>query len=144
MNQYVAKRAQSVIHMVSGCPNVLKVHGTKEMKSTSGGLPMPNRQHQREAFMLDQFLSKRSLKMDKNGYFKVKVDSDKLVICVSFHSCIVNDKGEFFDLEGNRLTCHGGSPEPLKVLECRKAKEATHQILEQWEPGNCTNRSVIP
>ncbi|KAL3910707.1 MAG: hypothetical protein SGILL_007589 [Bacillariaceae sp.] len=134
MNQYVAKRAKSVIHMVSGCPNVLKEHGTKEMKS-SGGLPVPNSQQQREAFMLDQFLSKRSMAMDKNGYFKVKVDTEKLVIRVSFHSCIVNDKGEFFDLQGNRLTCHGGSPEPLKVWECRTAKEATHEILEQWEPG---------
>jgi adenosylcobinamide kinase/adenosylcobinamide-phosphate guanylyltransferase len=130
MNQHVAKQAKSVIHMVSGCPNFLK-----EPSNNGGGLPIPSKQQQREALMLDQFLSKRFMEMDKNGYFIVKVDTEKLVIRISFHSCIVNDKGEFFDLKGNRLTCHGGSPEPLKVWECRTAKDATHQILEQWEPG---------
>ena len=139
MNQYVAKRAKSVIHMVSGCPNVLKESGSKQSNYTNnrgrGDLPVPAPQQQREAFMLDQFLSQRSMEMDKKGYFIIKVDPEKLVIRVSFHSCIVNDKGDFFDLEGNRLTCHGGSPEPLKIWECRTAKEATYQILEQWEPG---------
>ena len=74
--------------------------------------------------------------MDKKGYFMVKVDREKFVIRVSFHSCIVNEKGEFLDLEGNRLTCYGTGPEPLKVWECRTAKELTVQVLEQWESAN--------
>jgi hypothetical protein len=115
--------------MVCGCPTVIK----ETVESSSGILALPTRQQIREADMLDQYLSKRSMTMDKKGYFLVKVDREKCVIRVSFHSCIVNDKGEFFDLEGNRLTCHGSTPEPLKVWECRTAKEATYKVLEQWE-----------
>ena len=68
------------------------------------------------------------------GIFQIQNWHKKKVIFSSYcHSCVVNDKGEFFYLEGNRLTCHGGSLEPLKVWECRTAKELTSQILEQWE-----------
>jgi adenosylcobinamide kinase / adenosylcobinamide-phosphate guanylyltransferase len=130
-NQYVAKKAQKVVHLVCGCPTVIK---DETVKSIAKGLNVPSSQKSQEAAMLDQYLSKRSMKMDPKGYFLVKVDREKMIIRVSFHSCIVNDKGEFFDLDGNRLTCHGGNtPDPLQVWECRTAKEATYQILEQWE-----------
>jgi len=133
LNQYVAKRAQVVIHMVCGCANVIK---EEKDSRRAGGLDVPTPQQKREATMLDHYLSKRSVAMDKKGYFLVKVDREKLVIRVSFHSCIVNDKGEFFDLDGNRLSCcNGKSPDPLKVWECRTAKEATMKILEDWEPA---------
>jgi adenosylcobinamide kinase / adenosylcobinamide-phosphate guanylyltransferase len=135
LNQYVARRAETVIHMVCGCPHVIKGPSPKSPSSPPGELRTPTRQQARTAAMLDGFLSKRGMVMDTKGYFLVKVDREKLVIRVSFHSCIVNDRGEFFDLEGNRLMCHGGSPEPLKVWECRTAKELTVQVLEQWEPA---------
>jgi adenosylcobinamide kinase / adenosylcobinamide-phosphate guanylyltransferase len=132
LNQYVAQRAQKVIHMVCGCPNVVKNYSNDE--PVHAGLPVPSRQKYQDADMLDNFLSKRSMKMDSKGYFLVKVDREKFLIRVSFHSCVVNDKGEFFDLDGNRLTCHSdNTPDPLKVWECRTAKEATFQILEEWD-----------
>jgi adenosylcobinamide kinase / adenosylcobinamide-phosphate guanylyltransferase len=131
LNQYVARRAQKVIHMVCGCPNVIKNDSNHATHQT--GPHVPPTQQLQEANMLDTFLSKRSMKMDPKGYFLIKVDREKCLICVSFHSCVVNDKGEFFDLDGNRLTCHGGNtPDPMKVWECRTAKEATFQVLEQW------------
>lgn len=132
-NQYVAKRAQKVVHLVCGCPSVIKDNSAIASSTTSTTLSAPTTERIQAAQMLDHFLSKRSLQMDKKGYFIVKIDREKCVIRVSFHSCIVNDKGEFFDLEGHRLTCHGGSPEPLKVWECRTAKEATYQVLEKWD-----------
>lgn len=134
LNQYVAKRAGTVVHMVCGCPNIVKEPLPKPSKV---GLPIPTTAQAQTAAMLDEYLSMRGMVMDKKGYFLVKVDREKLIIRVSFHSCIVNDKGEFFDLEGNRLTCHGSAgPEPLKVWECRTAKELTMQVLEQWERAN--------
>ena len=116
--------------MVCGCPNVIKDDDCSEHERSKAPLP----QQCQEARMLDHYLSKRGMKMYPKGYFLIKVDREKLVIRVSFHSCIINDKGEFFDLDGNRLTCHGGnSPDPLKVWECRTAKEATFRVLEQWD-----------
>jgi adenosylcobinamide kinase / adenosylcobinamide-phosphate guanylyltransferase len=131
-NQYVARRAQKVIHMVCGCPQVVKNDCNDE--SRHAALSVPNTQQCEQVNMLDTVLSKRSMKMDSKGYFLVKVDREKFIIRVSFHSCIVNDKGEFFDLDGKRLTCHSNNtPDPLKVWECRTAKEATFQVLEEWE-----------
>lgn len=133
LNQYVAERAQKVIHMVCGCPTVIKEPTVVPPKSS---LSIPTNEQVQTAAMLDEFLSKRQMVMDKKGYFLVKVDREKCVIRVSFHSCIVNDQGEFFDLDGNRLTCDSSnSPKPIKVWECRTAKEMTMQVLEQWEPA---------
>jgi hypothetical protein len=99
----------------------------------SGGLAVPTLAEAQRADMLDHYLSKRDIAMDPKGYFLFRVDTTKKAIVATYHSCIVNDKGEFFDLEGNKLTCHGRSPEPLKTWECRTAKELTTQILEQWD-----------
>jgi len=136
-NQYVAKKAEAVIHMVCGTPNIIKGPLSKPSLSnavrSSAGLASPTLEEAQKADMLDHYLSKRDIAMDPKGYFKFKIDTEKKVIFASYHSCIMNDKGEFFDLEGNKLTCHGRSPEPLKTWECRTAKELTTQILEQWE-----------
>lgn len=123
--------------MVCGVPNVIKGPTWKPDLSTavraSGGLASPSVHDAQRADMLDHYLSKRSVAMDPKGYFKFKIDTEKKIIFASYHSCIMNDKGEFFDLEGNKLTCHGKSPEPLKVWECRTAKELTTEILERWD-----------
>lgn len=136
-NQYVAKRAEVVVHMVCGCPNIIKGSLSASSLSNavrgSAGLALPTLEEAQKADMLDCYLSKRDLTMDPKGYFKFKIDEEKKVIFASYHSCIVNEEGEFFDLEGNKLTCHGRSPEPLKIWACRTAKELTTQILEQWE-----------
>ena len=136
-NQYVAKRAEAVIHMVCGIPNIIKGPISKPSLSDavrgSGGLALPTLEEAQHADMLDHYLSKRDIAMDPKGYFKFKIDPQKKVIFASYHSCIMNDNGEFFDLEGNKLTCHGRSPEPLKIWECRTAKELTTEILEKWE-----------
>ncbi|KAG7356361.1 cobinamide kinase / cobinamide phosphate guanyltransferase-domain containing protein [Nitzschia inconspicua] len=133
LNQYVAKRAQKVIHMVCGCPAIIKDE-TMTAASMRNGVAAASPQQAHAAQMLDEYLSKRGMKMDPKGYFLIKVDREKFVIRVSFHSCIINDKGEFFDLDGNRLTCHSdNTPDPLREWECRTAKEATYQILEKWE-----------
>jgi adenosylcobinamide kinase/adenosylcobinamide-phosphate guanylyltransferase len=139
LNQYVAKRATKVIHMVCGCPTIIKetMGDPKSSSSSSSSLhSIPTHEQAQTAAMLDEYLSKRGLEMDKKGYFLVKVDRNKQLIRVSFHSCIVNEKGEFFDLDGNKLTCDStNSPEPIKVWECRTAKEMTMQVLEQWMPA---------
>jgi len=136
-NQYVAKRADAVVHMVCGTPNIIKGPMSKPSLSNavrgSAGLALPTLEEAQRADMLDHYLSKRDITMDPKGYFKFKIDTDKKVIFASYHSCIMNDKGEFFDLEGNKLTCHGRSPEPLKTWECRTAKELTTEILERWD-----------
>ena len=136
-NQYVAKKAEVVIHMVCGTPNIIKGPLSKPSLSTavfaSGGLASPTIHEAKRADMLDHYLSKRDIAMDPKGYFKFKIDTEKKIIFASYHSCIINEKGEFFDLEGNRLTCHGRSPEPIKTWECRTAKELTTEILEKWE-----------
>jgi hypothetical protein len=87
--------------------------------------------------MLDHYLSKRYIQMDDKGYFLLKVDREKFVLRLTYHSCIVNEKGEFLDVEGNLLTCHGNEsrPEPVEVWECRTAKQLTTAVLEHWEPA---------
>ncbi len=135
-NQYVAKKAGAVVHMVCGVPNMVKGPQWKPDLSTavraSAGLSLISLEEAQKADMLDHYLSKRSMAMDPKGYFKFKIDTTKKMLFASYHSCIMNDKGEFFDLEGNKLTCHGKSPEPVKTWECRTAKELTTQILEEW------------
>mmetsp|Transcript_22087 Transcript_22087/g.48043 ORF Transcript_22087/g.48043 Transcript_22087/m.48043 type:complete len:341 (+) Transcript_22087:91-1113(+) len=135
-NQYVAKRAEAVVHMVCGVPNVVKGPLSKPSLSNAVRASVgaaPTLEEAQRADMLDHYLSKRDIAMDPKGYFKFRIDTEKKIIFASYHSCIMNDKGEFFDLEGNRLRCHGKSPEPVKVWECRTAKELTTEILEKWE-----------
>jgi adenosylcobinamide kinase / adenosylcobinamide-phosphate guanylyltransferase len=136
-NQFVAARAQQVIHMICGMPHVLKNeldnnnnnNNNDQYNSALGGSANAKRL---EAQRLDRHLSARGMAMDAKGYFLVKTDPREGLIVVSFHSCIKNDKGEICDLQGNRLTCHGDSPEPMKVWECRTAKEVTTEIFERW------------
>lgn len=154
-NQYVAKKAQIVIHMVCGYPNILKepsAAGSSVNTTYLTSLAARNNDNNTavaaRADMLNHYLSKRSIKMDPSGYFKIKVDTstssnknsspehNNKVIRATYHSCIINEQGHFFDLDGNRLTCHGKSPEPIMVWEARTAKELTMQILEQWEKAS--------
>ena len=74
------------------------------------------------------------MRMDSKGYFLVKADPVNCRIVASFHSCVVNDKGEVCDLAGVKIPCSGGnSPEPMKIWKVRTAKELTTEIFERWE-----------
>ena len=131
LNQFVASKAREVVHMVAGCPNVVK-----RVDDSGRGVKgsWMNQDDKDEARLLDTFLSSRSLQMDSKGYFMVKLDENRIV--VSFYSCIVNDKGEICDLQGNKIKCcnGGGSRrEPMKVWKGRTAKELTTAIFEEWE-----------
>lgn len=130
-NQYVATtKAQQVIHMVCGQPTIVK----NELNRTCVAA---TKQTQRlvQAQRLDRHLSTRGMAMDPKGYFLVKTDPVEFLIIASFHSCMVNDKGEVCDLEGVKIKCCDGgkSPEPMKVWKCRTAKELTTEIFERWE-----------
>lgn len=131
LNQFVASKAREVVHMVAGCPNVIK----RVDDSGRGAKGSWMTQHEKdEARLLDTFLSSRSLPMDSKGYFMVKLDENRIV--ASFYSCIVNDKGEICDLQGNKIKCCGGGSsrrEPMKVWKGRTAKELTTAIFEEWE-----------
>ena len=128
LNQYVASKAEQVVHMVAGCPNTVRrkpSHG----RGTSCDTTDDDRN---EAAMLDRFMSSRALKMDSKGYFMLKLE-EKRIVC-SFYSCITNEKGEVCDLEGNKIKCCDGTVrEPMKTWRARTAKELTMQVFEQWE-----------
>ena len=128
LNQYVASKADKVIHMVSGCPNIVKEFKDARRDATV------SEEDAEEARMLDKFLSSRGLDMDPKGYFLVKLKDSR--IFASFHSCMKNDKGELCDLNGNKLSCHGKSPEPMKTWAARTAKEITRFIFEDWKEAS--------
>ena len=131
LNQFVASKAREVVHMVAGCPNVVKRVDDSGRGAKGSWMTQDDKD---EARLLDTFLSSRSLQMDSKGYFMVKLDENRIV--VSFYSCIVNDKGEICDLQGNKIKCcnGGGSRrEPMKVWKGRTAKELTTAIFEEWE-----------
>lgn len=130
INQHVSASASMVVHMVSGVPNVIK----QQLFSSEDGASSTKRM---ECAILDRFLSARSLTMDEKGYFLVKIDTTKGVICATYHSCIVNDKGEVCDVDGNKISCTGGKgPDPMMSFEGRTAKELSVQIFETWEHAN--------
>jgi adenosylcobinamide kinase/adenosylcobinamide-phosphate guanylyltransferase len=123
-NQFVARKAHQVIHMVSGVPNLIKNDLTKTVADLQ--------ERTEEAHRLDRHLSARGLPMDAKGYFMIKL-IDGLIVA-NFHSCILNDQGEVCDLNGNKIKCCSGkSPEPMKVWKCRTAKELTTEIFERWD-----------
>lgn len=132
LNQYVASQAWRVVHMVSGCPNVIKQDYGNSKKSHSS---IPTTPHDKDdAFILDKYLSSRGLKMDDKGYFIIKLCDKRIV--ASFYSCIVNDKGEVCDLNGVKIPCCNGSKntrEPMKEWSARTAKELCVEIFEKWE-----------
>ena len=129
-NQYVADKANMVVHMVAGQPNIIKDFAAEKRNPLKG--PSPDELKGRQ--VLDKFLSSRNLTMDSKGYFLVKLDHEKGIIRATYHSCIVNDKGEVCDVHGNKLTCHGNNrPEPMETFEARTAKELTVLIFERWE-----------
>jgi len=52
----------------------------------------------------------------------------------AFAACILNDKGQVCDLEGNKIPCHGTNrAEPMETWTGRTAKELTVDIFEQWQ-----------
>jgi adenosylcobinamide kinase / adenosylcobinamide-phosphate guanylyltransferase len=141
LNQFVAKHAQQVIHMVCGQPCLIK-------NELGGGVGGPPQQHQLPsttttqaillAQRLDRHLSTRRMPMDSKGYFMITTDPIQCLIIASFHSCILNELGEVCDLEGNKISCNDSGcsssrPEPMKVWHCRTAKELTTEIFERWE-----------
>lgn len=129
LNQHVASRADMVVHMVAGVPNIIKdfpAEGRNPLRA-------PTSQDLAERAVLDKFLSARRLTMDDKGYFMVKLDHDKGIIRATYHSCIKNDRGEICDVHGNKISCSGSSPEPMATFEGRTAKELTVRIFERWE-----------
>jgi adenosylcobinamide kinase/adenosylcobinamide-phosphate guanylyltransferase len=131
LNQFVADKAEWVIHMVCGQANTIKEPAGSDSRDP---LILPSKHAVNEAARLDKFLSARKLPMDPKGYFMISVDRSESGIVVKFYSCIVNDKGEVCDLEGNKIPCHGTNrAEPMKVWKGRTAKEITMKIFEQWE-----------
>eukprot|EP00581_Thalassiosira_minuscula_P033314 CAMPEP_0183786324 /NCGR_PEP_ID=MMETSP0739-20130205/66965_1 /TAXON_ID=385413 /ORGANISM="Thalassiosira miniscula, Strain CCMP1093" /LENGTH=365 /DNA_ID=CAMNT_0026030365 /DNA_START=111 /DNA_END=1209 /DNA_ORIENTATION=+ len=161
LNQHVSSKADMVIHMVAGVPNIIKSFPAERrnpLKAPSSqdlveremldkflsarGLTMDDKGYFMENLtialvereMLDKFLSARGLTMDDKGYFMVKLDHSKGVIRVTYHSCIKNDKGEICDVHGNKISCCSGkSPDPMETFEARTAKEMTVKIFERWE-----------
>ncbi|CAB9510507.1 adenosylcobalamin biosynthesis protein CobP [Seminavis robusta] len=128
-NQFVASKAQQVIHMVCGIPHVLKNELGKKRQSASATVATLQ-----TAQRLNRHLSTRTIPMDAKGYFLIKTDVEESLIVASFHSCILNDKGEVCDLKGNKIGCHGNNrPDPMKVWKCRTAKELTTEVFERWE-----------
>ena len=76
--------------------------------------------------------------MDDKGYFMMKLDhAAGGVIRAAYHSCIVDEKGEVCDMDGNKISCSGdgggGAPDPMISFEGRTAKELTVNIFERWE-----------
>mmetsp|Transcript_20642 Transcript_20642/g.32501 ORF Transcript_20642/g.32501 Transcript_20642/m.32501 type:complete len:337 (-) Transcript_20642:200-1210(-) len=132
LNQYVSSKADMVIHMVAGVPNIIKQF-TPESRDP---LKAPASHDLTERAVLDQLLSTRSLTMDDKGYFMMKLDHAKGVIRVTYHSCIKNDKGEVCDVHGKKISCCEGNnnrPEPMATFEARTAKELTVMVFERWE-----------
>lgn len=128
LNQHVAKRAERVIHMVCGIPNMIK----EPKDDARNPLLVPNTQQIEDAEMVDKLLSTRGMQMEAKGYFIIKVDHSRALLIAQFFSCMVNDKGEVCDLNGKKLPCNGKRPEPFKVFEGRTAKELTVNIFEKW------------
>jgi adenosylcobinamide kinase / adenosylcobinamide-phosphate guanylyltransferase len=137
-NQYVASKADQVVHIVSGCPTVVKDFPLSTPYKPVLTVPVTNEQRI-DAVRLDRFLSTRSTAMDSNGYFMIRLEDAKIM--ATFHSCMVNDKGEVCDLHGVKIKCSddgcsssGSSslPDPMMTWKCRTAKELTTAIFEQW------------
>lgn len=130
LNQFVASKAKHVVHMVSGCANVVKRVDDSGRGAKGSWMSQDDKD---DAQLLDTFLSSRRMTMDSKGYFMVKLDENRIV--TSFYSCIVNDKGEVCDLHGNKIKCCNdvGKREPMKVWKGRTAKELTTAIFEEWE-----------
>ncbi len=132
-NQHVAASACMVVHMVSGVPNIIKQLYSEEGETISN-VKTPSSTDRMECTILDRFLSARELTMDEKGYFLIKLDVRKRVICATYHSCIVNDNGEVCDVDGNKISCSGeNGPDPMMSFEGRTAKELTVKIFERWE-----------
>eukprot|EP00986_Skeletonema_menzelii_P016167 scaffold13842_cov156-Skeletonema_menzelii.AAC.5 len=103
LNQFVASKAREVVHMVAGCPNVVKRVDDSGRGAKGSWMSQDDRD---DARLLDTFLSSRSLQMDPKGYFM----GNKIKCCNG-----------------------GSRREPMKVWKGRTAKELTTAIFEEWE-----------
>ena len=131
LNQHVGSRADWVVQMVCGIPNIVKEPPRGDRRDP---LAAPSTAELEERRMLDQFLSARGLTMDAKGYFLIKNDPPKGVIRATFFSSMKNEKGEICDMQGNKISCSGDNrPDPAAVFEGRTAKELTVKALEKWE-----------
>ena len=146
-NQYIASKSQRIIHMICGYPNIIKDDIPPAIPSSSLSVDRQRRQQQEqrkipladEATMLDRYLSTRHCNLDSNGYFLIKVDHTISRIVCTFHSCMKNSQGDICDLNGIKIKCcddddmgTASTPEPMKVWDCRTAKELTYEIFEVW------------
>jgi adenosylcobinamide kinase/adenosylcobinamide-phosphate guanylyltransferase len=130
-NQYVASKAFRVVHMIAGCPKVIKEDRGSHRQTCS--LIPTSPADADDAFLLDKYLSSRNIKMDDKGYFIMKIEDKRIV--ASFYSCIVNEKGEVCDLNGVKIPCCGtkNTREPMKEWSARTAKELCAEIFEVWD-----------
>jgi len=132
-NQYVASKAERVIHVVCGVPNIIKESTAPDRRNP---MPIPSKQQREEALMLDKFLSTRPKKLEEKGYWIIKLDWSRALIVAEFFSSILNEKGEVCDLQGKKISCCGegksARPLPMITFEGRTAKELTIKIYEQW------------
>jgi len=127
LNQHIAKNSSKVIHCVCGVPNVIK----------DDFIDSSNKSTQNRNNMLDMFLNKRALSLDPNGYFKIKINTQKNILLVELYSCIKNSQGQICDLDGNVIRCCSQNKQlPFHVFEGRTAKEVTVEIFERFPDIN--------
>jgi len=114
-NQYVALKAERVIHMVCGLPNIIKESIAPDRCNP---MPIPTKQQREEAVMLDKFLSTRPKKLEEKKYWIIKLDWIRALIVAEFFSSILNEKGEVCDLQGKKISCcgEGKSACPLPMM----------------------------
>ena len=129
LNQHVGKAAHRVILMVAGQPLVVKEPAAAAATAASGWTAATRR----EAELVDTVLSTRSLTMDSDGYFILRVQpatAEPLV--AEYHSCATNDKGEVIDpVTREVIPCHGGAQRPpARVVRARTAKEMQARLFE--------------
>ena len=101
----------------------------------AGGAPAVgwSAERKRQAEMVDAVLSTRSLEMDAKGYFIVRAQpAEEQPLCVEYHSCVTNEKGEVVDpVTGEVIPCHGDVQRPpARVVRGRTAKEVQVRLFE--------------
>ncbi len=90
----------------------------------------------RDIDSLDTRLSNRSIELDPNGYFLIKIDLSEQEIVVEHFSNDINEQGIAIDPStGEPIKCSGGTPrKPTKVYRGRSAKEIGIKLTEGGGP----------
>ncbi|PZV15612.1 MAG: hypothetical protein DCF22_06880 [Leptolyngbya sp.] len=86
-----------------------------------------------EATAIDQELSKRSINLDRSGYFVIYVDANEKLICAKHYTNFIDEQGLACDpATGKPIPCDGTvSRLPTRLFSGRTAKEICVQIFEQ-------------